>query len=278
MKNSTKVKKDGAKKKSASGSKSARGSSMPRGPKSFSKKDVDFQPLLTELFQFQSDNRLVEVCDVDSTSFRTKSADLVCVFGLGGKQVLFRFGSLTPTYLGYLAVLYFKPEHEAAAYKRSPGISKPTKDLFTGVSSNCRPVDETDPIDYFMFACPTEPVETIIANKRKPSDSLAQSRYESDALTESVTLSDIGKEVVVFPKEILRKHGVVSDANNGKKKGKNAFRMWPPCIKPDQLKNDAARKTQLWQKDWFVSLVEKNGKSMRNVKDIASDILNLMKH
>jgi len=273
-----KVKKDGVKKKSVSGSRYATGASLSGSPKNFAKKNMDFQPMLNELFQFQSDNKLVEVCDVDSTSLRTKNADLVCVFGLGGKQVLFRFGSLTPTYLGYLAVLYFKPEHEAAAYKRAPSISKPTKSLFAGVSSNCRPVDETDPIDYFMFACPTETVETIIAKKKKPSDSLAKSDSESGALTESVALSDLGKEVVVFPKEILRKNGVLSDTNKGKNRGKNAFRIWPPNIQPDQLKNNAARKTQLWQKDWFVSLVGKDGKSMRKVKDIASDILQLMKH
>jgi hypothetical protein len=51
----------------------------------------------------------------------------------------------------------------------------------------------------------------------------------------------------VFPKSVLSDKGIIS---NNRKEGKRAFRVYPPW---DETTSNQARKTQLWQLEYFLS-------------------------
>ena len=61
------------------------------------------------------------------------------------------------------------------------------------------------------------------------------------------TSTDFGQ--FVFPKSILIKKGIISSA---KKEGKRGFRVYPNWVKPE---NKQAEKTQNWQQDYFVEII-----------------------
>lgn len=50
-----------------------------------------------------------------------------------------------------------------------------------------------------------------------------------------------------FPKDVLIKKGIISKEGKG---GKRAFRIYPPWA---ELESTQAKKTQAWQKAFFVS-------------------------
>ena len=56
--------------------------------------------------------------------------------------------------------------------------------------------------------------------------------------------------VFIFPKTVLHQNSILSDE---KKDGKRGIRVYPPW---DLTTNKQAQKTQLWQCDYFVALVE----------------------
>ena len=56
--------------------------------------------------------------------------------------------------------------------------------------------------------------------------------------------------VFIFPKTVLHQNGILSD---DKKDGKRGIRVYPPW---DLTTNKQAQKTQLWQIDYFVALLE----------------------
>ena len=256
----------------------------------------DLSPVLAELLGED------KIEAVDSVSFRTKDEDIACVFSLSGSavsrtEVLFRFGSLTPTYDGYLAMLYLKsgqiktlrgrPVVSGGGGASSAGVSPPgagggssqpagssstaagsNKDLFAGKPTDLRPVDASDPLDYFMFACPKEPVTSLVGSKN------------------AIGIPDLGRGVFVFSKAVLLENGIVTGTVPGNKqgdsvnkertsKGKNAFRIWPPSVDPKTLKTDAARKTQQWQRPYFVAFDDKHGKR-RGVEVIRRELFQLL--
>lgn len=111
---------------------------------------------------------------------------------------------------------------------------------------------------------PSRPGQFVTLWKRPAGTNVPLEPKDVDVVIVNVD-SNTDKGQFIFHQEILMKHGYL---NAGRKKGKMAFRVFPPGAKP----KPAALKTQQWQCKYFLPITSKglfNKKLLRKLLHLA---------